>query len=132
MNDDITGIPGARDPEEPRLYLLVREDINMPAGKGYAQAGHAFLGVVEAARRVGHPGIETYLAGQQGKIAVRAKNLGAIERAARECREAGLPVCVVTDAGRTVFGEPTVTCMAVGPVSRSKLPKFVERMRLMD
>jgi len=133
MTDDIIGIPGERSEDEPRLYLLVREDITMSPGKAMAQAGHAFVGVgvVEAARRAGHPGLETYLSGQQGKIAVRAKNLNAIRRAAEECRAAGLPVCVVTDAGRTEFTEPTVTCMAVGPTPRSGLPKYVQRMRLL-
>jgi PTH2 family peptidyl-tRNA hydrolase len=130
LMDDIVGVQGDRDPSEPRLYLIVRGDIEMSIGKGMAQAGHAFVGVVEAARRAGHPGLEAYLAGQQGKIAMKAKNAHAIERAAQECRALGLPVCVVTDAGRTEFSEPTLTCMAVGPVSRSGLPRFVQRMQL--
>lgn len=129
--DDITGVPHERDESERRIYLVWWEDLPIPLGKALAQAGHAFLGVVEAARKISDIRIEEYLSGQQPKIAISAKNLEALRRAVDECRKAGIPACVITDAGRTVFTEPTVTCAAIGPVLRSDLPKYVSRMRLL-
>ena len=116
--------------EELRLYLLVRGDIQMSFGKGMVQAGHAFVGVIENARKTIPETVDLYMVGQTPKISKKAKNIDALLRAQRECREAGIPTALVTDAGRTEFSEPTVTCMAIGPTTRDKLPKYVEKMQL--
>jgi len=118
--------------DELRLYLVVRGDIEMPLGKALAQAGHAFVGVIEEASSMAYPELPAYLADSaQGKIAIKAKNLDALLRATSECQAVGLPVYVVRDAGRTVFAEPTITCAAIGPVRRGALPPFVRRFQLM-
>lgn len=123
--------------EELRIYILVRNDITMPLGKAFAQVGHAVLGTVEAARRVDPRRVAAYLGEgdlaliEQGhaKIALRGKEKDLL-RAAKELAEAGLPHALIRDAGRTVFAEPTLTCLGIGPVRKSELPKFVQRLQL--
>ena len=118
---------------ELRLYCLVRTDIEIPVGKLTAQTGHAYCTVIFNAIRDGdRDQVQKYFDNDQPKITLRAKNLASIERAARECKEAGINHFVVTDAGRTVFNEPTVTCMGIGPVQKGELPKFVQRMQLYE
>jgi peptidyl-tRNA hydrolase len=121
-----------------RLYVLVRQDIEIPLGKLISQVGHAFLGTFEnckdATLKAEYLGKnpEGVIESGQAKISKKAKNLNALLRAQEECKALGISTALVTDEGRTVFSEPTVTCLGIGPVSRENLPKFVEKMRLID
>lgn len=112
-----------------RIYCLIRQDINMPLGKMIAQSGHAFMGAMLVADQTI---VDEYLSGPFTKISKWTKNLDSMLRAKKECDDLGLPVALITDSGRTVFNEPTVTCLGIGPVKRSQLPKFVDKMRLVD
>lgn len=122
--------------EELKMYLLIRGDIEMPEGKLAIQAAHAILGAWvnchDEELKAKYLGLnpEGQITSGQAKISLKAKNLHAMERARAECRALGISTALVTDAGRTVFNEPTVTCLGIGPVTRSKLPPFVEKMRM--
>ena len=96
-----------------------------------AQAGHAFVSAIEQARAASQEQVDQYLRNEQPKIVLRAKNEAVIRRAAVECEQAGIPFYLVIDAGRTVFNEPTVTCLGIGPVVKGDLPKFVQRLQLL-
>ena len=112
---------------ELRLYCLMRTDLDMPVGKMLVQAGHAFATVLHQS----DPEIvKEYFSHNQPKISLRAKNLAMIERAARECMEADINHFMVVDAGRTVFTEPTITCIGIGPIFADDLPRYVGRLRL--
>ena len=65
------------------------------------------------------------------KITYGAKNEAALRRALEECQAVGIPAHLVTDEGRTVFPEPTVTVLGIGPCRRSDLPPFVGKMQLL-
>ena len=116
-----------------RMYCVVRQDIAIPPGKLIPQSGHAFVMALRECRKS-----NPVLAAQyeedpgQAKIGLRAKNLAAMRRAEQECRDAGIPCYLVTDEGRTVFPEPTVTVLGIGPVRRDDLPKFVQRFQLYE
>ncbi|MNV40994.1 peptidyl-tRNA hydrolase [compost metagenome] len=119
---------------ELKMWLVVRSDIVIPAGKLAGQSGHAFEGITSYIYETGGKLLETYRqykADNTPKITVTCKNLAALERAEQECDAAGIASYKVTDAGRTVFGEPTVTVLALGPAYRSELPKFIQRFQLM-
>lgn len=116
--------------DELRLYCLMRTDLKASTGKLITQGGHAFVGCVSVCPSLRF--IEYLNDGQQPKITLRAKNEGILLRAVAECKEAGIPYYLVTDAGRTVFPVPTVTCLGIGPVARKDLPKFVQRLQLLD
>lgn len=116
---------------ELRMVLIVRQDLLMGIGKAMGQAGHAFTMTLLLAQERIPEVVEDYLTDAQPKIVVGCKNLAALLRAQDECRDAGLVCVLVRDAGRTVFPEPTDTCMGIGPCRRIDLPKFVQRMRLL-
>ena len=125
------------DETELRMYLVVRGDIEMPLGKALGQAGHGFctaliqLMVPDGPFIPDQELVARYYKDNQPKIVVKCKNLAALLRAEQECKDANINYFLVTDAGRTHFPEPTVTCMAIGPCHRSQLPKFIERMQLL-
>lgn len=116
--------------DELRLYCIVRDDIDIPVGKLIAQAGHAFATVVHQAHSTNPEILEQYFSVSQTKIVLKAKTLSQLMRAAEECKTAGINCFLVEDAGRTVFNEPTITCLGIGPILASDLPKFVKKLRL--
>ena len=116
------------------MWLVVRADIEMPKGKLAIQSGHAFERLTAYIHETGgalKTTYDMYVEHNTPKIAVKCKNLDALERARKELDAVGIASYVVTDAGRTVFTEPTVTVMALGPCYRSELPKFVDRFQLL-
>ncbi len=122
------------DVRELKMWLVVRKDIEIPKGKLAGQSGHAFEGLVSSIYEIGGTFLDkyqTYKTHNTPKIVVTCKNLAALERARDELNAAGILSYTVTDAGRTVFSEPTVTVLALGPCYREELPKFVERFQLM-
>jgi PTH2 family peptidyl-tRNA hydrolase len=117
---------------ELRMYLVWRNDLAIPFGKALGQSGHAFVSAVIIADRHDRDLVDLYLLHSQPKIVVKCKNLDALLRAKTECDAIEMNCYLVTDAGRTVFPEPTVTCLAIGPCYRDELPKFIRRMQLLD
>ena len=64
----------------------------MTPGKLSAQAGHAFTDVLWECARTNYDLASAYQDGPGGsKVVLSAKNLYQLERAARECEEAGIP-----------------------------------------
>jgi len=125
---------------ELKMWLVVRKDLRtiddkpIPKGKLAGQSGHAFERLTARIFRTGGKLLETYEQYERDntpKIIVTCKNLAALERAERECEAAGIATYKVTDAGRTVFPEPTTTVLALGPYLRNDLPKFVKDLQLM-
>lgn len=114
--------------DELKIWIVVRNDLKMPTGKLLAQAGHAVASAMVAA---GPERVTEYMSHNQPKIAVKVKNLLALERAYKESQDAGLPCAFIVDEGRTVFGEPTPTVVGIGPCYYVDLPKFVQRLQLL-
>ncbi len=116
--------------QELRLYCVMRNDLEAPIGKLIAQAGHAFIGCLSLSTQ---EMIDAYINdGMQPKIVLKSKNEHELLRAESECKTSGINCYLVTDAGRTVFAEPTITCLGIGPVTRDNLPKFIQKLRLLD
>lgn len=66
------------------------------------------------------------------KVALRAKNLAQLERAYKAAEEAGIPCVMITDLGYTVFeGQPTITCMGLGPAREDEIKHFTKRFQLL-
>ncbi len=117
---------------ELRMWLAVRRDLDMPPGKLAVQSGHAFATALLSAHVREPRLVEEYQAAQMSKAVVGVKTLAQLRRVESECIAAGLDHCLVTDAGRTVFGGPTETVCAFGPCRMSDLPPFLGRLRLLE
>ena len=118
--------------DELRMWLFVRKDLPMPAGKLAAQAGHGYVTCLWLAGKVDPGLVERYMEQAQGKIAVGVRDGAELVSAVEACRAAGLPAVTVTDAAHTVFSEPVMTVGAVGPCLRGDLPGKVRRLRLFE
>lgn len=121
--------------DELKKYCVFRGDIveQISIGKICAQVGHAFewLSVGEDTKKYASVLEQYHATTSTPKIVLKAKNLDALLRAKKECEDLGIQVVLIEDEGRTIFSEPTITCLGIGPVKREDLPKFVQKMRML-
>ena len=107
----------------------------MPPGKLAAQAGHAYTDALWACLDQAPDQALAYRTTGLGgsKVTIQSKNLGQLERAARECAEAGIPHAVVTDADHVLLphftGAPIVTALGIGPVTRAQCRHITKRFQ---
>lgn len=94
------------------IYIVMRRDLMMPRGKEIAQACHAVIALR------GVIGIAI--------IGVRAESEEHLHAVVDAAKAVGVRTAIVTDAGRTVFNEPTVTCAAIGPVEKGRVAALAD------
>ena len=124
--------------DEVKQVIVVRKDLNMRKGKIAAQVAHASMKVildkmfkfnVSLMRR--HEWVlylpydsplEKWLGGLFTKVVVYVESEDELLKLRDEAKEAGIIHALITDAGKTEFhGEPTLTCMAIGPDYSEKI-----------
>jgi len=106
----------------------------MTPGKIASQAGHAYVQTVLQCIQVDPSREQAYHSDGIGtKVCLEAKDLSTLLRAYNEAVEAGIPCALITDQGHMSFhgGEPTVTALGIGPVTRAESQHITKRYRLM-
>lgn len=99
-----------------KLYAVLRDDLNVPAGKACSQAGHAFLMAYTGATPEAQ--CEYHKDGMGTKICLRAPNLDELIKLKYHCEDNGIPHYLVVDSGNnTTFGGVTTTsALGIGPI----------------
>lgn len=121
-----------------RMYAIFRADIfnDIPDQTKYlkiaSQTGHAFKMLTRGLHH--NPELnDAYFADGMGtNIILKAKNLGAIERALQEAKDAGLYTTLITDEhhiipGTAFDGNPIITCLGIGPARRDEIQHITRR-----
>ena len=105
----------------------------MSAGKIASQAGHAYLDAFLEAQKLRPETIPLYKGHHGIKVCLKAKSLGALQRAYQQAQEAGLPCMLITDLGYTQFeGQPTITALGIGPAKKDEIRHIVKRFQLLQ
>ncbi|MGO8961798.1 MAG: peptidyl-tRNA hydrolase Pth2 [Streptosporangiaceae bacterium] len=112
-----------------KLTLVVRSDLGMGRGKIAAQAAHA--AVAAALASLGSPDFRAWLRDGQPKVVLKAVSEDDLFGIAARAGEAGLPVQVIHDAGRTQVAEGTPTCCAIGPADESRIDAVTGGLSLL-
>lgn len=121
----------AERPDELKMWLAVRTDIEMSKGKLAVQAMHA-AGWLHLLAFNDFPELmQAYMGQATPKICVKAKNLAALERIEREAVAAGIPCYTVADAGRSEVEPGTKTVCMFGPAYRKDLPKYLRELNML-
>jgi peptidyl-tRNA hydrolase len=100
---------------ERAVYIVMRADLNMSRGKEIAQAVHAINAMTPI-------DVAEMVKDRLAVICVRADSEDELRLLIAEAVIETCPVAPVVDAGRTVFDQPTLTCVAIGPVEKGALP----------
>lgn len=140
---------------KPKQVIVMRKDLNMRKGKMAAQAAHASMKVLldritEKSRlgelfgtapipeeeqvltiQISHV-MNEWLMGKFTKICVSVDSEEELIRIYQEAHEAGLEVAMIIDSGLTEFnGEPTRTCIAIGPNYSEDIDKITGDLKLL-
>lgn len=135
--------------ENIKQLIIVRKDLEMPVGKLAAQVSHAsllsFLNSLDKTNEKNER-IENnqeifilnkdnysydWLHGSFAKVTLGVKNENQLLKYKKIAEENDIPFALITDEGRTCFdGEPTITCLGVGPYENDTLDKFFKKLRL--
>ncbi len=130
----------------PKQVILVRRDLKMPPGKLAAQVAHASMGAllkssfnavvpVQEEQRPCRvipmsPPMNLWLDGAFTKVCLGVDSLEELIDYKNKAEDARILNCVIKDSGRTVFKEPTITCMALGPDYTSVIDTVTGQLKL--
>lgn len=127
---------------ESKQVIVIRKDLKMRQGKAIAQGAHASLAVFfDRIKSIDRDSITigdldremlSWIEGAFTKIAVSVDNERELFEVYQAAKKAGLPVSLITDAGKTEFGgKPTKTAVAVGPADLKKVDEITGHLKLL-
>lgn len=119
-----------REKDPYRLYALIRVDLDMSPGKAASQAGHAYVDCYALALERHPERVPLWKRSHGIKITLAAPGLDSLLRAKDLAEASGLPCSLIIDAGWTVFGEPTITALGIGPARRAEVEHITGRFGL--
>ena len=141
-----------------KMVIVMRKDLNMRKGKIIAQGSHAAVKAVLQSivskdvhqknnykKEVEGLHIVTeqpdifvsdaeldWLTGNYTKICVSVNSEQELLDVYEKAKKVNLNVCLITDAGLTEFqGQPTKTCLAIGPDWSSKIDPITKDLKLL-
>ena len=113
-----------------RLYAIISREALKAAGgargKMMAQAGHAFLHAYWDPEARFPERAKAYREGLAKKIVLAAEDTAELEAIA--ARIEGVGVTLVKDAALTVFKEPTLTAVGIGPIDEDEVPEWLAKL----
>lgn len=123
-----------------KQVIVMRHDLKMRRGKQIAQGAHASMSFI--CRRLQERGSvsleqfseveRAWLTGSFAKVCCRVDSEEELMEIHTLARVAALEVHLITDSGKTEFhGEPTVTCLAIGPDDADKIDKVTGHLQLL-
>ena len=112
-----------------KLALVVRTDLDMGRGKIAAQVAHVAVAATLAS--LGGAACYRWLEDGQPKVVLRSTSAEHLEDLVGQARQAGLPVELVRDAGRTQVQAGTLTCCAIGPAGADQIDLITADLTLL-
>jgi peptidyl-tRNA hydrolase, PTH2 family len=111
-----------------KQVIVVNEALGLPCGKLAAQVAHAAIGAFLATN--GNDQRE-WLSSGMAKVVLACESEAALQALHDSAQEAGLPVFLVADAGRTVVPGGTVTCLGIGPAREQVIGPVTGALKLL-
>lgn len=103
-------------------------DLQMPKGKVAVQVAHAS---VEAVLGSSKERIHEWYEEGMKKVTLKVADLKELQKYQREAQKDGLKTSIITDAGKTFFDKPTITCVAIGPDTEEKIDRVTASLKML-
>lgn len=113
---------------EMKQIIVMRKDLKCRRGKEIAQGAHASMKAT--LENLEDPRVVEWLDGKFTKICVTVQSEEELFEVYEAAKSAGLISALILDAGLTEFGEPTHTCIAVGPDTPENLAPITGHLKL--
>lgn len=123
-----------------KQVICMRHDLKMRRGKQIAQGAHASMAfLTRRLQKAGSVALADFsavermwLTGSFAKVCCRVNSEEELLAIRDKAVEAGLEVHLITDSGKTEFhGEPTNTCLAIGPDVAEKIDPVTGTLELL-
>lgn len=114
--------------KELKQVILVRMDLNMPAGKLAAQVAHAS---VEAMLKAPKELFEAWKRQGYKKVVLKVADKAQLREYLKRAKQEKLRPTLIRDAGRTVLAPGTETCLGIGPDEESKIDKVTGDLQML-
>jgi PTH2 family peptidyl-tRNA hydrolase len=123
-----------------KQVIVMRHDLKMRRGKQIAQGAHASMSFLtrrlqsQSSINVAEfsANVQNWLMGSFAKVCVRCNSEEELMAIHDKAMALGLEVHLITDSGRTEFhGQPTRTCLAIGPDDASKIDEVTGHLELL-
>lgn len=116
------------------LYCIVSEEAVKAAagnrGKMMAQGGHAYVDAMLDSMVRFPEAVKAYIeSGVVKKVCLRAASPKELHALAQSYKKV-CGVKLVKDAGLTVFKEPTVTCLGIGPIHPDQIKQDLKDLKV--
>lgn len=119
-----------------KQVILVRKDLDIPAGKLAAQVAHASVnallnGMSPEKEYDFSIDLDEWMLTGYTKICLGVDNLKELEEIKQKVDELKLINSdIIIDEGRTCFSEPTATCLGIGPVDSKLIDTITRKLKL--
>lgn len=110
-----------------KQVIAVRKDLKMPLGKACTQAAHAS---VEAVLNSSRDKVEAWRSEGAKKVVVKVNSEKELLELQRTAKSLKLVASLITDAGKTFFKQPTITCLGIGPDDDEKIDKVTGSLKM--
>ena len=111
-----------------KQVILVRADLKMDKGKLSAQCAHASVDAVLSSSK---DKVDAWKEEGMKKVVLKVKNEAELRHYLQLAKKEKLVAKLITDAGHTVFNEPTTTCLGIGPDDDKKIDKVTKSLKLL-
>ena len=123
---------------DPKQVILVRTDIEIPAGKLATQVAHASLKCIFDAGKFTNNHFVVDFTEEQAfwfkesfaKICLGVNSIIELETIIEQAKKTGIWTSIIEDEGRTVFKSPTVTCAGIGPTTYELIQPITGHLKL--
>ncbi len=110
-----------------KQVIVVNSALRLPPGKLAAQVAHAAVGAFLRASRSQQ---RLWIEAGMPKVVLACPSENAMLVLLKEANVAGLPVMLITDAGRTVVHAGTPTCIGIGPDAPERIDAITGNLAL--
>jgi len=117
--------------EDYKQVIVVRTDLGLPKGKLCVQVAHAAITAYLEALKIRKEWADAWLNSGQKKIVVKVKSLEELLSIYNKAKNAGLPCCLIKDAGLTVVPPGTITCIGIGPAPARLVDNITRGLKLL-
>jgi peptidyl-tRNA hydrolase len=116
-----------------RMALVFRGDLGvMTRGKSEGQAAHAACELTTLMMMSDPARMHAYLDSGQTKVVLETPDKAGLDAVIAKADRRGVPFVAITDAARTCFKVPTMTCVLIGPMSKTDSNSITRGTKMRD
>ncbi|MHC1598674.1 MAG: peptidyl-tRNA hydrolase Pth2 [Candidatus Methanofastidiosia archaeon] len=114
-----------------KQVIITRQDLKLSKGKLAAQVAHASVLCSNIARGSHKEWYNKWIQEGQKKVVLKVSNKEEMIKYYMISKQAGIPSCMITDAGHTEIPSGTLTVAGIGPAPDDVIDKITGDLELL-